>query len=91
LTLREGELDSRLRYRDRTIEELDVRIRQLTGSLRKEQATRELLFRQITESRLARDPTATRPKRVKKKKKQRPAQKPVTKRNSKKRRRSRQS
>src|ERR1700727_1722876 len=31
LTLREGELDSRLRDRDRTIEELNSRLRELTG------------------------------------------------------------
>jgi hypothetical protein len=41
LTLREGELDSRLRDRDRTIEELNLRMRVLTGSLRKEQAARD--------------------------------------------------
>jgi hypothetical protein len=45
LTLREGELDSRLR--DRTIEDLNLRLRELTGLLRKEQATRELLSGQI--------------------------------------------
>ena len=33
LTLREGELDSRLRDRDRTIEELNLRLRELTGFL----------------------------------------------------------
>jgi hypothetical protein len=49
LTLREGELDSRLRDRDRTIEELNLRLRELNGALRKEQATRELLSRQIAE------------------------------------------
>jgi hypothetical protein len=43
LTLREGELDSRLRDRDRTIEDLNSRLRELTGVLRKEQTTRELL------------------------------------------------
>jgi hypothetical protein len=42
LTLREGELDSRLRDRDRTIEELNLRLRELTGALRKERATRDL-------------------------------------------------
>ena len=42
LTLREGELDSRLRDRDRTIEELNLRLHELTGALRKEQATRNL-------------------------------------------------
>jgi Plasmid replication region DNA-binding N-term len=48
LTLREGELDSRLRDRDRTIEELNLRLRELTGLLRKEQATRESLTRRLT-------------------------------------------
>ena len=47
LTLREGELDSRLRDRDRTIEELNLRLRELTGLLRKEQATRGSLTRQL--------------------------------------------
>jgi hypothetical protein len=42
LTLREGELDSRLRDRDRTIEVLQLQVNSLTGALRKEQATREL-------------------------------------------------
>jgi Plasmid replication region DNA-binding N-term len=50
LTLREGELDSRLRDRDRTIEELNLRVRELTGTLRKERATRDLLVRQIAET-----------------------------------------
>jgi hypothetical protein len=45
LTLREGELDSRLSDRDRTIEELNLRLRELSGALRKEQAARELLAR----------------------------------------------
>jgi hypothetical protein len=48
LTLREGELDSRLRDRDRTIEELNLRLRELTGLLRKEQVTRESQTRRIT-------------------------------------------
>ena len=56
LTLREGELDSRLRNRDRTIEELNLRLRELTGLLRKEQATRELLSRQIAILQSARTP-----------------------------------
>jgi hypothetical protein len=47
LTLREGEIDSRLRDRDRTIEDLNLRLRELTGSLRNEQATRERLLLQI--------------------------------------------
>jgi Plasmid replication region DNA-binding N-term len=50
LTLREGELDSRLRDRDRTIEDLNLRLRELSGALRKEQATRELLTRQIAQT-----------------------------------------
>ena len=49
LTLREGELDSRLRDRDRTIEDLNLRLRELTTMLRKEQATRESLSRQLAE------------------------------------------
>jgi hypothetical protein len=43
LTLREGELDLRLRDRDRTIDDLNLRLRKLTLLLRKEQATRESL------------------------------------------------
>jgi hypothetical protein len=53
LTLREGELDSRLRDRDRTIEELNLQLRELTGVLRKEQATHELLAREIAERQTA--------------------------------------
>jgi Plasmid replication region DNA-binding N-term len=49
LTLREGELDSRLRDRDRTIEALQVQLNALTGLLRKEEATGELLSRQLAE------------------------------------------
>jgi hypothetical protein len=56
LTLREGELDSRLRDRDRTIEELNHRLRELTGTIRKEQATRELLSRQTAELQTAARP-----------------------------------
>ena len=48
LTLREGELDSRLRDRDRTIEELNLRVRELTGLIRKEQVTRESQAQRIT-------------------------------------------
>jgi hypothetical protein len=48
LTLREGELDSRLRDRDHTIEELNLRLRELTGVLRKEQVTRESQIQRIT-------------------------------------------
>ena len=54
LTLREGELDSRLRDRDRTIKDLNVRLRELTGVLREEQATRELLTRETTAPKSAR-------------------------------------
>ena len=56
LTLREGELDSRLRDRDRTIEELNMRMRVLTGSLRKEEAARELLTRSMTKQQSAARP-----------------------------------
>jgi chromosome segregation ATPase len=63
LTLREGELDSRLRDRDRTIEDLNTRLRELGGSLRKEQATRELLSRHITELQSAPTPKARGPKK----------------------------
>jgi hypothetical protein len=48
LTLREGELDSRLRDRDRAIEDLNLRVRELTGVLRKEQAAHELHLQQLT-------------------------------------------
>jgi hypothetical protein len=44
LTLREGELDSRLRDRDRTIEDLNLRLRELTSM----QATRDSLTRRLT-------------------------------------------
>jgi hypothetical protein len=57
LTLREGELDSRLRDRDRTVEELNSRLRELAGALRKEQATNELLVQQIAKMQLARKPS----------------------------------
>ena len=96
LTLREGELDSRLRDRDRTIEDLNLRLRELTGLLRKEQATRELLSRQIAElqsmrapirkvrraMRPTRKPKVTRPKR-------RPAKRVTSKRAAKSARRDR--
>jgi hypothetical protein len=49
LTLREGELDARLYERERTISELNLQLRELTLLLRKEQATRESLSRQIAE------------------------------------------
>jgi hypothetical protein len=54
LSLREGELDSRLHDRDRTIEDLNLRLRELTGLLRKEQATREWLHRQVAGLQLVR-------------------------------------
>ena len=41
LTLREGELDSRLKDRERTIDELSLQLRELNLTLRKERATRE--------------------------------------------------
>ena len=74
LTLREGELDSRLRDRETTITELNLQLRELTLLLRKEQATRhsqskriaaletELVLRQQT--RRSKAPTM-RPKRSK--------------------------
>jgi Plasmid replication region DNA-binding N-term len=60
LSLREGELDSRLHDRDRSIEDLNLRLRELTGLLRKEQATREGLTHQLMELQSARAPKATR-------------------------------
>jgi hypothetical protein len=57
LTLREGELDSRLRDRERTIEDLNLRLRELTGLLRKERATRESLIKHISERQAARPAT----------------------------------
>src|ERR1700683_3879749 len=48
LTLREGELDSRLRDRDSTITSLNRQLRELTLMLRKEQATGEARTRRIT-------------------------------------------
>jgi hypothetical protein len=77
LTLREGELDSRLSDRDRTIEDLNLRLRELTGALRKEQASRELHSRQKQEQQAARvsnskrrrtAPPAGKPKILKRKK-----------------------
>jgi hypothetical protein len=69
LSLREGELDSRLRDRDRTIEALQDQVNALTGILRKEQATRESLSRQLTERRPARERAPARSTRIKKQKK----------------------
>ena len=48
LTLREGELDSRLRDRDRTIDDLNLRLRELTLTLRKQQATYESQLQRIS-------------------------------------------
>ena len=47
LTLREGELDSRLRDRERSQAALELQVRELTLLLRKEQATREAQARRI--------------------------------------------
>jgi hypothetical protein len=74
LTLREGELDSRLRDRDRTIEDLNLRLRELTGLLRKEQATRESLSRQIAELQSAR---MSKPRRLQSTPKRATARRPV--------------
>ena len=96
LTLREGELDSRLRDRDRTIEDLNLRLRELTSLLRKEQATRALLSRQITDlrsvppTRVSRRKSPPSPRRAKKRQATRPAPiapKRATKRLAQKRRR----
>ncbi len=65
LTLREGELDSRLRDRDRTIDDLNLRLRELTMMLRKEQATRESLARQISGLQTGLRPTPKRRRREK--------------------------
>jgi hypothetical protein len=57
LSLREGELDSRLHDRDRTIEDLNLRLRELALLLRNEQATRESLIKQISGRQAARPTT----------------------------------
>jgi hypothetical protein len=62
LTLREGELDSRLRDRDRAIDDLNRRLRELTTLLRKEQATCEFLSRQLAELQSGRTPKGQRSK-----------------------------
>jgi len=49
-----GELGSRLRDRDCAIEALKVQVNALIGALRKEQATQDLLSRQITAMQSAR-------------------------------------
>jgi hypothetical protein len=78
LTLREGELDSRLRDRDRTIEDLNLRVRELTGLLRKEQATRELLNLKLTQ--FPRTPRPQRPARQPKKTARKAPKSKITKR-----------
>ena len=78
LTLREGELDSRLRDRDRTIEDLNSRLRELTGLLRKEQATRELLNLKLTQ--FPRTPRPQRPARQPKKTARKAPKSKITKR-----------
>ncbi len=80
----EHELDFRLR--DRTIEDLNLRLRELTGLLRKEQATRELLSRQIAESRSTRVPKSRRSKATPAAK---PAKRPATRKAKAKKRKSR--
>jgi hypothetical protein len=49
LTLREGELESRLKERERAIQNLEEQQRMLTTLLRKEQASRELAQGKVTE------------------------------------------
>ena len=49
LTLREGELDSRLRDRERSMAALETQLQELTTLLRKEQATRDAQTRRIAE------------------------------------------
>ena len=48
LTLREGELDSRLRDRETAVADLTLQLRELTLLLRKEQATREAQSKRIS-------------------------------------------
>jgi Plasmid replication region DNA-binding N-term len=64
LSLREGELDSRLRDRDSTIAALQLQLRELTLMLRKEQATREAQARRISalEANLLRSQTPKKPR-----------------------------
>jgi hypothetical protein len=47
LTLREGELDSRLRDRERTVNALEEQLREITTLLRKGEATRDAQTRRI--------------------------------------------
>jgi len=75
LSLREGELDARLRDRETTIADLNLRLRELTLLIRKEQATRdaqskriatletELIARQRTRPTFQRTKVPTKPKR----------------------------
>jgi hypothetical protein len=82
-----------LRDRDRTIEALQLQANALTGALRKDQATRESLARQIAERRPARANSPARSTPIMKKRKgakaTRPPGKRVTDRMAKKHRRSR--
>jgi hypothetical protein len=47
LTLREGEMETRLQDRDRTIAELESRIQMLTGLLQREQASRDSVTQRL--------------------------------------------
>ncbi len=91
LTLREGELASRLNERERTIEDLNLRLREMTVMLRKQQATDDSQRQRIAalESELSmgrRPNTLRKPKKlrrakirkVKLKMPKRPASKPAT-------------
>ena len=49
LTLREGEMEARLQDRDRTISELESRVRIVTGLLQKEQASCNAVERRLSE------------------------------------------
>ena len=48
LTLREGEMEARIQDRDRTISELREQLALLTGLLKKEQATRDVVARRLS-------------------------------------------
>ena len=89
LTLREGELDARLHDRERTITELNLQLRELTLLLRKEQATRESLSRQIAQLQSVRvkQPDPRRPKQSKTRKPRAKTPKRVTSKRSKTRKR----
>jgi hypothetical protein len=74
LTLREGELDSRLRDRERTIDDLNLRLREVALALKKQQATHNAQTHQILSMQtqlLARVPSS--------KRKARPRTPPTTK------------